>query len=188
MDAFDALSASRNEFDRRLRLVRGDHWSRPTPCDEWGVRELVNHVIGGCLRYAMLLRGAGPDEVNATRSLDHIGSDPVGSFAETADGMTDAFREPGALERVVHHPSGDRSGRVLLDMRITDFGIHAWDLARALGTDEGLDPRLTEYLSTALPPLVEELSPKGLFKAAVDAPSADGSTFAKVLHLAGRRL
>ena len=50
-----------------------------------------------------------------------------------------SFRESGALERVAHHVTGDRTGRELLSMRVLDAAVHAWDLARAIAADETLD-------------------------------------------------
>ncbi|MET0168093.1 MAG: maleylpyruvate isomerase N-terminal domain-containing protein, partial [Vicinamibacterales bacterium] len=44
MDPFDAVDVAHAEFERRLRLVRADQWADPTPCSEWSVRDLVNHV------------------------------------------------------------------------------------------------------------------------------------------------
>ena len=61
MDLFEQLRRSVSEFGTRLRPIHGTHWSRPTPCEEWDVRELVNHVVGGALRYTMLLHGATAD-------------------------------------------------------------------------------------------------------------------------------
>jgi uncharacterized protein (TIGR03086 family) len=104
------------------------------------VRALVNHVIGGNRRYVMLLHGATADEVDATRTRDHLGDDPVAVFAATAADMVRAFHEDGALARVAHHPIGDKTGAELLGMRVYDLVVHAWDLARGIGTDEALDP------------------------------------------------
>lgn len=182
----EALERSRAEFDRRLQLVRADDWARATPCIEWTVSDLVNHVVGGCRRYTMLLHGAHPDETNALRGLDHLGADPVGAFGALADEMSNAFREPSALNRMVHHPAGDRSGRTLLEMRIMDFTIHAWDLARAIGSDDSLDPDLVARLWDGLPALVAELAPWGYFRPASGQPPADGPLQLRLLHLTGR--
>ena len=135
----------------------------------------------------MLLHGASPDETNALRALDHLGADPVASFDAVADEMALAFREPGALTRVVHHPAGDRSGGLLLDMRIMDFAIHAWDLARALGSDETLDPDLVLLLWDVLPAMAPEMVEKGYFEAASLVLPAGTSLMARVLHVTGRR-
>ena len=134
----------------------------------------------------MLLHGAHPEETNALRALDHLGDDPVGAFAALADEMRDAFREPSALGRTVHHPAGDRSGRALLEMRVMDFTIHAWDLARAIGSDDSLDSDLVARLRDVLPALVPELAPWGYFRAASRQLPADANAQIRLLHLTGR--
>jgi uncharacterized protein (TIGR03086 family) len=136
------------EFARRLRLVGHDDWHRPTPCSEWDVRALVNHVVGANRRYQMLLHGAPSEQVEATRSLDHVGDDPLASFVSTADEVVASFREDGALERIAHHVTGDRTGLELLSMRILDAAIHGWDLARAIGADETIDDDVVAFLLT----------------------------------------
>jgi uncharacterized protein (TIGR03086 family) len=110
------------------------------------VRALVNHVVGANVRYQLLLRGAPTEQAEATRAVDHLGDDAVASFVATADGVVVCFREDGALERIAHHATGDRTGRELMSMRILDTAIHGWDLARAIGADESLDEDVVAYL------------------------------------------
>jgi uncharacterized protein (TIGR03086 family) len=145
-EPIELLVAANDEFARRLRLVGADDWRRPTPCSEWDVRALVNHVVGANIRYQLLLHGAPTEQVEATRLVDHLGEDALLSFVETAHGVVASFREDGALERIAHHASGDRSGRELLSMRILDAAIHAWDLARAIDADETIDDDVVAFL------------------------------------------
>lgn len=138
-DPLALLVVANEQFARRLRLVGTDDWRRPTPCSEWDVRALVNHVVGANIRHRMLLQGAATEQVEATRTVDHLGDDAFAVFVTTADQVVACFQEVGALERIVHHAAGDRTGHELLSMRILDAEIHAWDLARAIGADETLD-------------------------------------------------
>ena len=145
-DGIELLVVANGEFARRLRLVGPDDWRRPTPCSEWDVRALVNHVVGANVRYQLLLHGASTAQVEATRAVDHVGQDALASFVATADGVVACFQEDGALDRVAHHVAGDRTGRELLSMRILDAAIHGWDLARAIGADETLDADVVAFL------------------------------------------
>jgi uncharacterized protein (TIGR03086 family) len=135
-----------DEFARRLRLVRDDDWQRPTPCSDWDVRALVNHVVGANVRYELLLHGAPTEQIEATRTVDHLGDDALASFVATADVVVACFHEDGALERIAHHATGDRTGRDLLSMRVLDAAIHGWDLARAIGADEDLSDEIVAFL------------------------------------------
>jgi uncharacterized protein (TIGR03086 family) len=146
MSPLQLLVVSNDAFARRLRLVQPDDWQRPTPCSEWDVRALVNHVVGANIRYQLLLHGAPTEQVEATRAVDHLGDDAVASFVATANAVVACFREDGALERVAHHVTGDRTGRQLLSMRILDVAIHGWDLACAIGADQTLDTDVVAFL------------------------------------------
>jgi uncharacterized protein (TIGR03086 family) len=146
MSPLQLLVVSNDAFARRLRLVQPDDWQRPTPCSEWDVRALVNHVVGANVRYQLLLHGAPTEQVEATRTVDHLGDDAVVSFVATADAVVACFREDGALERVAHHVTGDRTGQQLLSMRILDVAIHGWDLACAIGADQTLDTDVVAFL------------------------------------------
>jgi len=145
-DPFELLGRANDEFARRLRLVGPDDWRRPTPCSDWDVRALVNHVVGANVRYQLLLYGAPTEQVEATRTVDHLGDDALASFVATADGVVACFHEDGALERIAHHVTGERTGRELLSARILDTAIHAWDLASAIGADDALDDDVVAFL------------------------------------------
>jgi uncharacterized protein (TIGR03086 family) len=145
-DPLELLVVANDEFARRLQLVEPGDWRRPTPCFEWDVRALVNHVVGANVRYQLLLHGAPTEQVEATRTVDHLGDDALASFIATADGVVACFREVGALEGVAHHATGDRTGRALLSMRILDAAIHGWDLSRAIRADEALDDDVVAFL------------------------------------------
>lgn len=164
-------------------MAAGD-WGRPTPCTEWDVHGLVNHVTGGNVRYRMLLDGADAVEVEASRALDHVGEDPPALFARTADEVVAAFHEAGALDRVVDHPAGRRTGAELLGQRVVEWAVHGWDLARAVGGDEDLDPAVVGWL-WARTALIERGQRDGFY----DAPGieTDGPLQTRLLRRFGRR-
>ena len=179
------LVVANDEFARRLRLVGPDDWWRPTPCSEWEVRALVNHVVGGCVRHQMLLHGAQAHEVEATRVIDHLGADPMTAFAAAAGAVVSRFCEDGALERNVHHAAGDRTGRELLSMRVLDSAIHSWDLARAIGAEETLDDEVITFLLAYTAGLDLRPGQRAFAPADADAPR-DASSQDQLLHRLGR--
>lgn len=188
MDKFDALSAARSQFEQRLDLVAPDQWSLPTPCDEWDVRGLVNHVVTANTTSERSLHGATRDEMIALIGADYLGDDPLGAFARGADAEAAAFREPGALERVVHHPAFDMPATQLLDFRIGDMLLHAWDLARAIGAAETLDPRVVNIVWESLEPLAAALPASGAFGLGASGTVTDDAPLQlRLLDLTGRR-
>ena len=182
MAALDQLSRADDGFAQRLALVRPGQWAAQTPCTEWDVRALVNHVVGANRRYTMLLHGATTDEAEATRAADHLGDDPVASFAATEAELKAAFGEPGAMARTAHHRAGERTGAQLLEMRMLDIAVHTWDLARAIRAGESSTGRLRSPLKT-----LDAGRQRGAFAAPPGKTPAGGSAQARLLYLTGRR-
>ncbi|WIX82187.1 TIGR03086 family metal-binding protein [Amycolatopsis carbonis] len=146
------------EFGRRLRLVAADQWSAPTPCADWNVRQLVNHVTRGNLNYIALLHGASAGDFRHLRDADALGTDPVAAYTASLTETAAAFSTPGALERLVDYPLGRIRGAQALAVRTTDTVIHTWDLARATGTDEALDADLVTWITTHLETIYADLA------------------------------
>jgi uncharacterized protein (TIGR03086 family) len=184
-DPIELLVVANDEFARRLRLVGPDDWRRPTPCSEWDVHALVNHVVGANVRYQLLLHGAPTEQVEAMRTADHLGDDALASCIATADRVVACFHEDGALERIAHHATGDRTGRELLSMRVLDAAIHGWDLARAIGADQTLDDNVVAFLLAYTADL--DLGPRqrAFAPADTDVPR-DASPQDQLLHRLGR--
>src|SRR5437870_116169 len=118
----ELLAVARMGFKRLLELLGADDWAKPTPCTEWDVRQLVNHVVGSDLRYADLLSGGRADDFarrrqEETGSAPVVGSDPLEDWACSGAALDAAFRKPGAMEQVVDYPPGPVRGRELLEGR-----------------------------------------------------------------------
>ena len=186
MLALDLLIRANDGFTQRLALVAPDQWAAPTPCAAWDVRALVNHVVGANRRYTMLLHGATADEADATRTVDHLGGDPVASFVATAAELNAAMREPGAMARTAQHPAGERTGAQLLEMRVLDVAVHTWDLARAIDAAETLDRDVVAFALT-LQGTFEAGRQRGSFAPPPSETPGDFSAQARLLHLLGRR-
>jgi uncharacterized protein (TIGR03086 family) len=150
----ELLAVARVDFKQRLELVGIDDWAKPTPCTEWDVRQLVNHVVGSDLRYTDLLSGGRGEDFTRRRreetaSARPARSDPVADWERSGATLEAALRQPGAMERVVDYPSGPVRGRQLLENRLVDITIHTWDLARAIKADDTLDERLVRRCLSA---------------------------------------
>ena len=184
MNGAEALERSGRGFRQRLVEVESDDWARPTPCDQWSVRDLVNHVVGGNFRYVMILAGESADAVLRTREQDWLGSDPLGSFDDGLARVTESFSVPGILAAAVRHPkAGAVTAAQLRLLRVNELTVHAWDLARAIDSDDRLDERVVSWLLEGLEPL---LATSGLYEPgpADDLPAA--SPQGSLLRLLGR--
>jgi uncharacterized protein (TIGR03086 family) len=145
MDLVAAYRRSLTEFTSRVPQVRAEQWSGPTPCREWDVRSLVNHVVGEDGWTAPLLAGATIAEIGDRFEGDLLGADPVASASGAARQAEEAVTEPGALDRTVHLSFGDTDAREYIGQLMADHLIHAWDLAVSVGADRKLDPEAVHF-------------------------------------------
>lgn len=123
--------------------TRRDQLDDATPCTDWNVRDLLNHVIGGCLTY---VAGAAGTRVNMSDGTDHVAHDHVGPYERAAQAALDAFSAPGALEREFSLPWGDTPGSAALGLALADAAVHGWDLARATGQQVTIDDDIADAI------------------------------------------
>jgi uncharacterized protein (TIGR03086 family) len=176
------------DFERRLAAVSPDQMRQPTPCEEWTVRDLINHVVAESIMSVELLHGATADEVAGKLEQHVLADDATVAFAKAASDERTAFADPDAMERVVHHPAMDMLGTQLLGFRIGGLTLHTWDLARATDGDETLDSDLVEAVWAQLSPMAPFIAQTGVFGA---GPSGEVGPNAPLQHrlldLTGRR-
>ncbi|MEV8531955.1 TIGR03086 family metal-binding protein [Streptomyces sp. NPDC051211] len=173
-------------FGERVHAVREDQWGAPTPCTDWTVRDLVNHVTGEQLWIPPLVtEGRSVEEVGDALSGDLLGEDPAGVWDGAAAAAHAAFAEPGALDRTVSLSYGPTPGSAYCSELTTDCVVHAWDLSRAIGADDRLPDDLVEASIKQVMPYADGLAASGLFAPPVDIPpGADAQT--RLLAMLGR--
>lgn len=121
--------------------VRPEQLGLPSPCSEWDVRGVLNHLVFGNLLAHASLRGEQPP---ADRSADYLGADPRSAFAESVTACRAAFAEPGVLDKVVRTPLGEQPASFYVHMRLNELLAHGWDVAAATGQSTDLEPELAE--------------------------------------------
>jgi len=109
MEVREALEAANRAFESELRKVGDEQWGLPTPCGEWDVRALVNHVLLGTRMSIQILDGMPRVEIIAGLNDDMLGAstDPVADFNRLAAQMCQGFAGPDGMEGMVVHPAGD---------------------------------------------------------------------------------
>ena len=173
-------------FDRHVDAIGTRQWDGPTPCTDWDVRTLVNHLVYEARWAPDLFHGKTVEEVGDRYEGDLLGDDPVAAWKSGNAQARAAISEAGALDRIVHLSFGDVPGSEYLSQLITDLAIHGWDLARAIGADETIDPGLVEWLLPYVKEHADEIAGSGMFGKQIDVGAgADDQT--QLLALLGRK-
>jgi uncharacterized protein (TIGR03086 family) len=177
-DRYQRIAAA---FDSRVAGLAGDSWSATTPCSDWIVRDLVGHVVS-----VHRLVAAGLDASAAPAPATD--PDLVGAWRAATAEITQALADPERASAPVSGrfspmPLEDLIGRLLC----SDTLVHTWDLSRATGQGEELDPGGVTYAFTMLLPADEALRGPGSFGPKIDPPpGADEQT--RFLCFLGRRV
>ena len=125
-----------------LAQIGPDQHELPTPCTEWNVHELANHMIGGIHFIASAVAG---DELPAGDPPDFAASeDPAKELRMAAERSLAVWRTDGALDGTVDLGPVELPAQAALGINQVDTLTHSWDLCVALGIDRSIDPELAE--------------------------------------------
>jgi len=152
-----------------------DQLDAKTRCEDWQVRDLLNHVLETQRFFASTARGeeASPPSANPPAL---IGDDPAADFEKSRQGVLSAFGEPGVVEKT--GPS--------LGIAFCDTLIHGADLAQATGQDDTMPRDLAEAAFSMLDGRLTDDRRGDAFKSAVDV-TANASAQDKLLAYTGRQ-
>jgi uncharacterized protein (TIGR03086 family) len=139
LQAPDIYTRSSAGFVARVHAV-GENWAAATPLPGWNVRDLVNHLVNEERWTPELLSGATIAEIGDRFEGDLLGDDPTAACDRAAAAALAAIGATGAMERVVQLSFGEQAGHEYTMQLAADHLVHTWDLARAVGADETLDP------------------------------------------------
>ncbi len=166
--------------------VRPDQWSDSTPCTEWNVGQLVDHLIEGNRRVASRVReeGGGPAGAPADSGA---AADRAGAYRASTQSLREAFSPEGAMERTYNSPFGPIPGPALVQLRCTEELIHGWDLARATGqSTEGLPADLAEAALAGVRHQLGDRPREGLPFAPAQPVSEDAPAIDRLAAFCGR--
>ena len=172
MDLLDALEHTFAHAHGVVARVRPDQYDDKTPCVEWTVRELLEHMIGVVERFGALASGRAPAPFS-------LGTDPAAQLQEAAAGAMAGWRTPGVFDRIVDGGPGPMPGRALARINLLDTATHTWDLATATGQPSALpDDVAVAALEASRATITPEIR-RGRFDPEVAAPA--GATPTDVL-------
>jgi uncharacterized protein (TIGR03086 family) len=169
-------------FTQRVEAVPAGGWARPSPCEGWLARDVVRHLVEWVP--AFFADADGP----ALPAAPPGEADPAGPWRALDTAIQAVLDDPDQAASEIDHP---RVGKRRFDEAIGQFVlpdvfIHTWDLARATGQDETLDPAMVHDLLAGMEPLDEMLRTSGQYGPRVEVP-ADADEQTRLVAFTGRR-
>jgi uncharacterized protein (TIGR03086 family) len=172
------------EFGSRVHAVSADGWNAPTPCTEWSVRDLANHLVSEHLWAPHLLGGATIAEVGDRYDGDVLGGDPAGAW-DAAIGPSLAAWAEVSDDALVQLSFGTAPVREYAEQMLSDLAIHSWDLARGAGVSDRLDQDLVAHVWSYAQQNVPLWQDIGIFAPPVEVDTDDPQD--RLIALVGRQ-
>lgn len=130
-DAVRVLSHALDQTGDVLVQVHRDHLDRSTPCPEWTVQDLVDHVVATPARLLATMRG---EQVDWSAAPPRVEEDWAGLFRSHGDDLLHAW-----------HQVGEGEAPASADWHTAELAVHTWDLAQSIGRSTAdLDPEVAE--------------------------------------------
>ncbi|MFC0359236.1 TIGR03086 family metal-binding protein [Kytococcus schroeteri] len=164
--AIDLLPESARAFAVVLERLPDDAWGRPTPCSEWSVKDVVNHVVAEHEWVPHLLRGEGVEQVGDRYDGDRLGGSPAAARRAWQMAMLGSLQAWAQVEEVDHPVAlsgGMQTAGEYAHQMLVDLTVHAWDVAQGGGVSV---PVLTDAVGVAFAyekPRVAQGEAAGLF-------------------------
>jgi uncharacterized protein (TIGR03086 family) len=117
-------------LDKTADVIAGvgaDQGHLPTPCEDYDVTALVNHIVGWIQVFDA---GSNERAFEGDATAYGCGADPEAEFRAAAAGVVAGWQEHG-LDRQVRIISGAMPGEMVFNMTVMEYLTHGWDLAVA---------------------------------------------------------
>ena len=163
----------------RVAALEDAAWSAQTPCAEWTTRDLLVHVVDVHRRVLSRLTAEEPVPVDPAADL-------VAELRAATSAITAALDDPTRADTVVESMGGPQPFAGLVGTLLcADTLLHTWDLARATGQDERLDPRAVDAVLAFMEPNDAAMRRPGAFGPRIDSP-ADADPQTRLINFCGR--
>ncbi|WP_020669757.1 TIGR03086 family metal-binding protein [Amycolatopsis nigrescens] len=141
------LSTAAEPFERLLDSIGSDQLILPTPCAEYDVRALLNHLLyWGPWLAAAARRRPAPEVTGGERDTDLVTGDWRAALRAQTRDLTGAYAAPDAVAGSTRFGGTELPAAMVAAMVLGEFVLHGWDLAAATGRPWHCAPEVAERL------------------------------------------
>jgi uncharacterized protein (TIGR03086 family) len=185
MQVKDQLTQSAAELATIIEGLDEAQFALPTPCTEYSVRGLVNHLIAWspvveAIGTGVPLAPGRPDE-----RVDYLPGDWRGRFLGSLERICKSWGADAAWEGFTDLGFANVPTRIIGEKTLLEYVVHGWELARATGQAFTVDPEAAATALRVVQATAEESRRAGMFGPEVAVP-ADADDFARALGASGR--
>ncbi len=174
------------EFTGILREIGETELAARTPCADYDVRALLNHL----LYWGPWLEDAGrktpsPEMATGEAEAGLVGADWLDAAEKQAARLVDVFGAPEAWQGMTVLGTAEMPASIVGDMVLGEFVFHGWDLARATGRTVDVAPEAAEAVFASAAAMGDQARAMKVYGEEVVV--ADGATtFERALGATGR--
>lgn len=185
MDAKQLFSAAAKQASHCINNVHSDQLTNPTPCTDWDLKTLLNHIVYELAWLPDMLEGKTVADVGTRHDGDLLGSDPAAAWKSAVQKAQEAV-ERADLDATVHLSYGDASADHYIREMATDIAIHGWDVGQSIKCNVILDDTVAKAIYDFMLPRRDELAGSGAFAAEIPVAATE-NVQTRLLGLLGRK-
>jgi uncharacterized protein (TIGR03086 family) len=178
MDPITQLEQLGPQLDGVVAGITPDQLDNPTPCDDFTVRGVLEHMIGGATVFAAAYRGEAPTDPDL--------SDLLSDFESVIGDLFAAISAPGALDQTVAAPFGEVPAETFARFVVLDGLVHGYDMATATGQPYTPPAELVAAADAFAHQTLDPLRDGQTFAAATE-PGPDASPIERLAAYTGRQ-
>jgi uncharacterized protein (TIGR03086 family) len=186
MQPIEVVEAAIAQTRPIVAAISPDQYDHATPCTDWDVRALLNHLLGALTMWRGLPSG---DADMSALAAEYTGGDVSQSYDEIAGATLDAWRADGVVDNPVQFPGSEMPGAFAARMLAGDVLLHGWDLAQATGQtvawNQALAADILDWQGEAARRFPPEMRAHAFAPEVETPPGADAMT--RLLCVSGRR-
>jgi uncharacterized protein (TIGR03086 family) len=183
MEPYERIEKATALASEAVHNVKPDQLSDRTPCSEFDVKALLNHLLGGMGMLTTAAQGGKAEPPQGDLVGD--GSDIGDRYDAARTKLLDAISDPAVFDATWKMPFGDLPGKMMAGIAFMEHVTHAWDVRKATGQDTELPADIVAETTSVVTPMDAMLRMPGVCGPAIETDSSSATD--KLMAFLGRQ-